>query len=343
MTAMPPPSSPVSPLPPLSPPSHHCHLTSKPASSALTVKETLPSETAVGEEEEGDADADADPDFVTSCFAGCSQQTELPASSTGAPADVTLESASASPSDLPPAVTGDVKVEIPKEEAEQAGGDDEDEGDPDNYWDKFEMPDGPILDKISWAINLPWLVAFTATIPDCSKTVAKAYYPVTFAMSIVWIGIVCLFMVVCASRIGCIMNVNATVMGICVLAVGTSVPDAMGSMAVAANGEADMAIANAVGSNVFDILLGLGVPWFLNGAIKGSTAVDKCGIEIAVFILFSTIGLFFLTLILNKWQMNNRLGMVFFGLYIVYYIYSLLTGFNVFVPVECDEDDDGAH
>lgn len=27
-------------------------------------------------------------------------------------------------------------------------------------------------------------------------------------------GIVCLFMVVCASRIGCIMNVNATVMGI---------------------------------------------------------------------------------------------------------------------------------
>ena len=60
-------------------------------------------------------------------------------------------------------------------------------------------------------------------------------------------------------------------------------------------------------------------------------------------ILFSTIGLFFLTLILNKWQMNNRLGMVFFSLYILYYIYSLLTGFNVFVPVQCDEDDDGAH
>lgn len=66
-----------------------------------------------------------------------------------------------------------------------------------------------------------------------------------------------------------------------VLAVGTSVPDAMGSMAVAANGEADMAIANAVGSNVFDILLGLGVPWMLNGAIEGATTVDKCGIEVS--------------------------------------------------------------
>lgn len=227
-------------------------------------------------------------------------------------------------------------------EPEQAGGEDDDEGDPDNYWDRFEVPDGPIVDKVYWAINLPWLVMFTFTIPDCSKTVGKPYYGATFFLSIVWIGLVCLFMVVCASRIGCIMNVNATVMGICVLAVGTSVPDAMGSMAVAANGEADMAIANAVGSNVFDILLGLGVPWMLNGAIKGATPVDKCGIEVAVFILFSTIGLFFLTLILNKWQMNNRLGMVFFALYIVYYIYSLLTGFNVFTPVECEEDDDGA-
>lgn len=237
----------------------------------------------------------------------------------------------------------DASSDVAETEPEQAGGEDDDEGDPDNYWDRFEVPDGPIVDKIYWVINFPWLVVFTFTIPDCSKTVGKPYYAITFVLSIVWIGLVCLFMVVCASRIGCIMNVNATVMGICVLAVGTSVPDAMGSMAVAANGEADMAIANAVGSNVFDILLGLGVPWMLNGAIKGATVVDKCGIEVAVFILFSTIGLFFLTLILNKWQMNNRLGLVFFALYIVYYIYSLLTGFKVFNPVQCDEDDDGAH
>ena len=35
----------------------------------------------------------------------------------------------------------------------------------------------------------------------------------------------------------------------------------MGSVIAARSGEAGMAIANAVGSNVFDILLGLGVPW----------------------------------------------------------------------------------
>ena len=59
------------------------------------------------------------------------------------------------------------------------------------------------------------------------------------------------------------MQIDPVIMGVCVLAVGTSVPDAMGSYIVASKGQADMAIANAVGSNVFDILLGLGVPWFI--------------------------------------------------------------------------------
>ena len=64
-------------------------------------------------------------------------------------------------------------------------------------------------------------------------------------------------------RIGCILNVPSVVMGTTVLAAGTSIPDALSSIAVARDGLADMAVANAVGSNVFDIWLGLGLPWLL--------------------------------------------------------------------------------
>jgi Ca2+/Na+ antiporter len=39
------------------------------------------------------------------------------------------------------------------------------------------------------------------------------------------------------------------------------VPDALSSIGVAKGGQGDMAVANAVGSNVFDIWLGLGLPW----------------------------------------------------------------------------------
>merc|ERR1712100_378406 len=126
------------------------------------------------------------------------------------------------------------------------------------------------------------------------------------------------------------------------LAVGTSVPDALGSMIVARTGEADMAIANAVGSNVFDILLGLGFPWMLRGIINESSTdtvcddyfpVKKCGIEISVGILFGTLGCFFLVLVLYKWRMNNKLGITFLVLYALYIVWTLLNAFPTEGPV----------
>ncbi|RXM97087.1 Sodium/potassium/calcium exchanger 3 [Acipenser ruthenus] len=52
-------------------------------------------------------------------------------------------------------------------------------------------------------------------------------------------------------------------MGITFLAAGTSVPDCMASLIVARQGMGDMAVSNSIGSNVFDILIGLGLPWAL--------------------------------------------------------------------------------
>merc|ERR1712146_804950 len=63
----------------------------------------------------------------------------------------------------------------------------------------------------------------------------------------------------------------ATIMGLTLLAMGTSIPDALGSITVAKNGEGDMAVANAVGSNVFNIGIGLGVPWLLKCMIDGDS------------------------------------------------------------------------
>ena len=46
-----------------------------------------------------------------------------------------------------------------------------------------------------------------------------------------------------------------------VLAAGTSVPDALASVLVARDELGGMAVSNAIGSNVFDMLLGLGIPF----------------------------------------------------------------------------------
>lgn len=109
-------------------------------------------------------------------------------------------------------------------------------------------------------------------------------------------------------------------MGLVVLAIGTSVPDALGSMIAARGGEANMAIANAVGSNVFDVLIGLGFPWFLRGIIMEPMEVDREGIEQNVIILFCTAILFVIILALNRWSMNSKTGILLFCIYLIYVI-----------------------
>ena len=59
------------------------------------------------------------------------------------------------------------------------------------------------------------------------------------------------------------MGVPSVVMGYTVLAAGTSVPDLFSSVIVARMGEGDMAVSSSIGSNIFDILVGLPLPWLI--------------------------------------------------------------------------------
>ena len=52
-------------------------------------------------------------------------------------------------------------------------------------------------------------------------------------------------------------------MGVTFLAAGTSIPDAYSSVAVVRQGYVDMGVSNIFGSNLFDILIGLAIPWFI--------------------------------------------------------------------------------
>ena len=50
-------------------------------------------------------------------------------------------------------------------------------------------------------------------------------------------------------------------MGLTILAAGTSVPDLLTSVIVAKQGFGDMAVSSSIGSNIFDVLVGLPLPW----------------------------------------------------------------------------------
>merc|ERR1719502_2556179 len=144
--------------------------------------------------------------------------------------------------------------------------------------DKDDDEDDDDESPIAKAIARPLNIIFEVTIPNCSLPHNKNKYLLTFFTSIVWIGVLSYFMVTWASKLGCIWNIHPAVMGVTVLAAGTSVPDAIGSLLVAKEGKGDMAVSNAIGSNVFDILLGLGIPWVLSALIYGDgISVDTKG------------------------------------------------------------------
>ena len=98
-------------------------------------------------------------------------------------------------------------------------------------------------------------------------------------MSTIWIAAFSYVMVWMVCLVGYTLGIPDTIMGITFLAAGTSVPDTIASVMVARNGYGDMAVSNSIGSNVFDILLGLGLPWFLSTTIRPNGAAETVSFQ----------------------------------------------------------------
>lgn len=199
--------------------------------------------------------------------------------------------------------------------------DDNSEDDSSSPWsvpeDKKEWP--------MWAISLPWYAAFQLTIPPCGDPKWEKWYVVSFAMSILWIGFITHWMVEWCVRIGCILGVPSVVMGTTVLAAGTSIPDALSSIAVARDGLADMAVANAVGSNVFDIWLGLGLPWllYLSWQTPNYILVNTDELIPSSIILAGVLVVYYGSIAGNGFKLTVRMGYAYMGVYALYAMYSI--------------------
>merc|ERR1719384_390028 len=154
----------------------------------------------------------------------------------------------------------------------------------------------------------------------------EKWYVVAFCCSVMWIAVLSYVMVDLSDRIGKIIGWSSVLMGLTVLAAGTSIPDALSSVATAKRGMGDMAVANAIGSNVFDILLGLGIPWAIYGIKEGGNPyiinLDK--ILVFVIILFATLVLTVLTFIALKWRLNPRSGQLLLFLYAVFFALAII-------------------
>ncbi|XP_059201737.1 sodium/potassium/calcium exchanger 3 isoform X2 [Centropristis striata] len=207
-----------------------------------------------------------------------------------------------------------------EEEEEQEEGEEED------------APFGPFILPEGWCMRLKWLISWPVnillyfTIPNCNLPRWERWYLLTFLASTLWIAFFSYLMVWMVTIISYTLGIPEVIMGITFLAAGTSVPDCMASLIVARQGMGDMAVSNSVGSNIFDVLLGLGFPWALRTLIVsyGSVVtINSKGLVYSVILLLASVILTVLCVHLNCWRLDRRLGLCLILLYAIFLLCSV--------------------
>uniref|UniRef100_A0A803YEQ1 Solute carrier family 24 member 2 n=1 Tax=Meleagris gallopavo TaxID=9103 RepID=A0A803YEQ1_MELGA len=155
---------------------------------------------------------------------------------------------------------------------------------------------------------------------------SRKFFPITFFGSISWIAFFSYLMVWWAHQVGETIGISEEIMGLTILAAGTSIPDLITSVIVARKGLGDMAVSSSVGSNIFDITVGLPLPWLLYAVINNFSpvTVSSNGLFCAIVLLFIMLLFVILSIAFCKWRMNKFLGFLMFGLYFVFLIVSVL-------------------
>ena len=140
-------------------------------------------------------------------------------------------------------------------------------------------------------------------------------------ISTVFIVVACWILVYSCETIGFSLGIHGYFISVIIAAAASSVPDTILSVKDAGKGNYDDAVANALGSNIFDICFALGAPLFIFTLIYGPIVMDAIVAEniteLRILLLVLTIITFFLFLIYK--QMTKNLA------------YTLLAMYGVFV------------
>ncbi len=120
-----------------------------------------------------------------------------------------------------------------------------------------------VMAYIRWIILFPIVLVLCLTIPDVRQPGRAKLCFLSFLLSVAWIGGFTSIMVYFAEIVGNTLGIPVVIMGLTLLAAGTSVPDLISSAIVARMGEGDMAVSSSIGSNIFDVTVGLPLPWLL--------------------------------------------------------------------------------
>jgi cation:H+ antiporter len=127
------------------------------------------------------------------------------------------------------------------------------------------------------------------------------------------------FVVDSSKNIASALGMSETLIGLTIVAIGTSLPELVTSIVASRKGQNGMAVGNVVGSNIFNILLILGVSCLINPiGIALETFID-----LVILVAVSFIGLFFCA---NRRIVRGE-GAVMVLIYLAYMAFAIVRSY----------------
>ncbi|MCG3151386.1 MAG: Inner membrane protein YrbG [bacterium] len=157
---------------------------------------------------------------------------------------------------------------------------------------------------------------FAREVGDISEPIDKS--PIAVAVGLTIVGLVVLatggrFLVESAVQIAQLLGISDRIIGLTIVAVGTSLPELAATVVAVLRNEPDVAVGNVVGSNIFNILLIGGVV----GLLGGSAVATPVGISTDLWVMLA-VTTFASVLLLTERALFRREGAILLVIYFGY-------------------------
>lgn len=159
---------------------------------------------------------------------------------------------------------------------------------------------------------------YEAKEPSTLKNILKNIAFVIAGLSLLVLG--ARWLVDAASSIAVALGVSQLIIGLTIVAVGTSLPEVATSLVAALKGESDIAVGNAVGSNIYNLLGVLGIAGLASPAgIHVTAQVLRFDFLVVLFVAIITLPIFYVDSRISRLE-----GGILFSYYVFYTLYLIL-------------------
>ena len=172
-------------------------------------------------------------------------------------------------------------------------------------------PPTEVLMLISWVFGFPAILLLALSIPRHMDTNSNSLLFLTFINSVTYIGAFSYILVWMVTVISFTLGIKDIIFGLVVLAAAGCAPDIIAAVILARHSLGDMCISSILGNSIFDVFIGLGLPWLLKALIyRSPIKIISGSITYSLMILTGCVVCLMCTLAINGFSVGKKSGVI---------------------------------